>query len=387
MTGRTVPRPGTPSIQAGSTQADKVELERGERDLSGSAHERDEARRNEGGIEQVTHDQVTHVKVKARAVDRVKKDLTNANKARKIVRDLKKIQLPDSPFAVDDKVGSTPSLVGRGSSLESDPGLFVNSPDSTLGGSTRPKGFVIVASSPRASSLPTASNVEAPTRASPQPDEAMKELRLGTLATNESSPEPAQETSYRIVSLSPTSSPPPTSIGGLAGLASAKTGTFEILAEVTGKLVRKSRRRKTRRGHAIDAGERGRFEFVAPFDTVAVFVYWWGYELSLPPPILVRLKSVQSVQQYFFNLLQLLVVTGGTPELAPFIRYISSYLDMEFSAISSQDKAGHGVVIAATWLVPVALVPRPWDFPLPTEAQAASGLSFPTPSSVSTLPL
>lgn len=36
---------------------------------------------------------------------------------------------------------------------------------------------------------------------------------------------------------------------------------------------------------------------------------------------------------------------------------------MEFSAIQSQSKGGKGVVLAATWLLPVALVPRPWDFP------------------------
>ena len=38
---------------------------------------------------------------------------------------------------------------------------------------------------------------------------------------------------------------------------------------------------------------------------------------------------------------------------------------MEFSAIQSQNKEGQGVVLAATWLLPVALVPRPWDFPPP----------------------
>ena len=54
-------------------------------------------------------------------------------------------------------------------------------------------------------------------------------------------------------------------------------------------------------------------------------------------------------------------VNDGVREILPFIRYISQYVDSEFNMIQAQDQ-GKGVVCAATWLVPVALVPRPWDF-------------------------
>ena len=70
------------------------------------------------------------------------------------------------------------------------------------------------------------------------------------------------------------------------------------------------------------------------------------------------------------------------------VRYIASYCDMEMKAIQNQDKGsfldpgretspifviadyfpafscpGQGVILAATWILPVAIIPRPWDFP------------------------
>ncbi|GAA5867140.1 hypothetical protein JCM3774_004407 [Rhodotorula dairenensis] len=99
-------------------------------------------------------------------------------------------------------------------------------------------------------------------------------------------------------------------------------------------------------------------------ESVTVLVYWWGYELALPPRALATLERARSVQQTFFWFLQGFILAGGAPELAPFVRYISSFLDLEWSAIKAQNK-GNGVVLGATWLVPVALVPRPWDFAMP----------------------
>jgi hypothetical protein len=50
-------------------------------------------------------------------------------------------------------------------------------------------------------------------------------------------------------------------------------------------------------------------------------------------------------------------------------RYISQYLDFQWNAINAQNK-GNGVVCAATWVCPAALVPRSWDFPDPPAGQA-----------------
>jgi len=60
---------------------------------------------------------------------------------------------------------------------------------------------------------------------------------------------------------------------------------------------------------------------------------------------------------------------NGVREILPFIRYISQYLDFQWNAIRATDK-GSGVVCAATWVCPAALVPRPWDFPDPPPGQA-----------------
>lgn len=44
------------------------------------------------------------------------------------------------------------------------------------------------------------------------------------------------------------------------------------------------------------------------------------------------------------------VVYTGVREILPFARYISQYVEFEFSAIKAQNK-GKGVVCAATWYV------------------------------------
>jgi hypothetical protein len=50
------------------------------------------------------------------------------------------------------------------------------------------------------------------------------------------------------------------------------------------------------------------------------------------------------------------------PAIVPFLGYIAAYVGLEFAVIKAQNE-GKGVILASTWLVPVALVPRPWDVP------------------------
>ncbi|KDR75916.1 hypothetical protein GALMADRAFT_1331812 [Galerina marginata CBS 339.88] len=100
-----------------------------------------------------------------------------------------------------------------------------------------------------------------------------------------------------------------------------------------------------------------------PTDRMSVLTYWWGLEVLLPPPSLVYLSSAQSISGAVMNFLSALsLINNGVREILPFIRYISQFIDFEFSAIKKQDK-GQGVVCAATWIMPAAMVPRPWDFP------------------------
>ncbi|KAF8804696.1 hypothetical protein BYT27DRAFT_7194314 [Phlegmacium glaucopus] len=100
-----------------------------------------------------------------------------------------------------------------------------------------------------------------------------------------------------------------------------------------------------------------------PTDRMSVLTYWWGFELLLPPPSLVYLGNAQSITNAVMNFLSAVaLINNGVREILPFIRYISQFVDFEFTSIRGQNR-GKGVVCAATWIVPAALVPRPWDFP------------------------
>jgi hypothetical protein len=123
-----------------------------------------------------------------------------------------------------------------------------------------------------------------------------------------------------------------------------------------------------------------------PTDRVSVLTYWWGLELLLPPPSLVYLSRAESITGTLTNLLSALaLIDAGVQEILPFVRYISQYVDFEFDSIKKQDK-GKGVVCAATWIMPIALVPRPWDFPTrPLPPKEATGNTA-KPSDVPSVP-
>ncbi|KAL4268678.1 hypothetical protein AB1N83_001110 [Pleurotus pulmonarius] len=102
-----------------------------------------------------------------------------------------------------------------------------------------------------------------------------------------------------------------------------------------------------------------------PLDRMSVLTYWWGLEVALPPPSLQYLSNAKSISSTLMNFLSAAaLINNGVREILPFVRYISQFVDFEFSAIQGQDQ-GNGVVCAATWIMPAAMVPRPWDFPTP----------------------
>ncbi|KAG6907653.1 hypothetical protein DXG01_007857 [Tephrocybe rancida] len=102
-----------------------------------------------------------------------------------------------------------------------------------------------------------------------------------------------------------------------------------------------------------------------PVDRMSVLTYWWGLELVLPPPSLKNLAKAKSVAGTVVNFLTALsLINDGVREILPFVRYIAQFIDFEFNTIQTQDK-GMGVICASTWIMPAALVPRPWDFAPP----------------------
>ncbi|KAH9176417.1 hypothetical protein EDB89DRAFT_1903203 [Lactarius sanguifluus] len=95
---------------------------------------------------------------------------------------------------------------------------------------------------------------------------------------------------------------------------------------------------------------------------------WWGLELLLPTPTLVYLGRVHSISSTVINfLIAMSVMYEGVREILPFVRYFSQYIDFEWNSIKAQDH-GKGVICAATWIMPAAMVARPWDFPDPPKS-------------------
>ncbi|KAF6761299.1 hypothetical protein DFP72DRAFT_1003204 [Ephemerocybe angulata] len=100
-----------------------------------------------------------------------------------------------------------------------------------------------------------------------------------------------------------------------------------------------------------------------PTDRISVLTYWWGLEVLLPPPTIDYLSRVQSITSAVVNFLSAMaLVNNGVREILPFVRYIAQFIEFEFNTIKGQNR-GKGVVCAATWIMPAALIPRPWDFP------------------------
>ena len=155
--------------------------------------------------------------VKAKAVKKLKSDLTKPDKARVIVADLKRMDVPEESSISSTSPSSHPSK-------------------------------------PRAFSLPPLIETDSTSSAPELVDYSQPSI-------GESNPRPP----FTVLELDSFSLP--TSEGGLVGLASARSGAFEILADVSGALVRRS---------GVRDG------FVAPPDAIAVFICTL---FSFPPHI------------------------------------------------------------------------------------------------------
>ncbi|KAF8976173.1 hypothetical protein BGZ46_008484 [Entomortierella lignicola] len=100
--------------------------------------------------------------------------------------------------------------------------------------------------------------------------------------------------------------------------------------------------------------------FIPSKTSVSSHAYWWGYEIFIPQDALSRIASAQDVSTAFLGFLGSVGLV--VPSIVPFLGYIAAYVGLEFTLIKAQNE-GKGVILASTWLVPVALVPRAWDAP------------------------
>ncbi|KAH8918844.1 hypothetical protein BT69DRAFT_1300666 [Atractiella rhizophila] len=251
-------------------------------------------------------------------LNKVKSQLTKPDKARRIVGELKRIQKPPTKEADGRKKGVGVGVAGKERDEEED-ALLKNAKKICL---ECGEEDVVKLSSKKldGDAKDSQPHVHPPQRANsaPPPDTGFQNL----LALPGFIPSP----------------------GDIVGQAGTSSGAYSVMADVSATLVNATGR---------EVGD-------VPVDRMSVFIYWWGYELFLPPPTIRYLSTVHSVSGTFFTFLSTFATAGGAAELTPFIRYLSMWADMEWKAITSQDK-GNGVILAATWVLPVAIVPRAWD--------------------------
>ncbi|KAF9181967.1 hypothetical protein BGZ51_005044 [Haplosporangium sp. Z 767] len=98
-----------------------------------------------------------------------------------------------------------------------------------------------------------------------------------------------------------------------------------------------------------------------PRNVISAYTYWWGYEIYVPHKCMSKLQRVTNTSQLFFGFLSGAVAgIPGLAALVPLSRIISAWVGFQWAVIQAQD-LGKGVVLSATWVLPVALAPRPWD--------------------------
>ncbi|KAF9056011.1 hypothetical protein BJ165DRAFT_1521965 [Panaeolus papilionaceus] len=111
---------------------------------------------------------------------------------------------------------------------------------------------------------------------------------------------------------------------------------------------------------------------------LSLFTTWWGYRIYLPPPVMEQLDKsslkataraamITSALKWMIDKIPLMLIPPQfraavkmLKQLAPVVSYVGVFIAWSWDRIRSYDK-GNGVVLTATWLLPVALLPMTWD--------------------------
>ncbi|KAF9571358.1 hypothetical protein EC968_000674 [Mortierella alpina] len=98
--------------------------------------------------------------------------------------------------------------------------------------------------------------------------------------------------------------------------------------------------------------------------------FWWGYSIYLNRPWMSQLQRASNTSQVFYGFLCSTI--GSHPWLAALLPLISAWVGHQWSTMKAADK-GRGVVVSATWVLPVALASKAWedeDDPVPAGAKS-----------------
>ncbi|KAJ3891528.1 hypothetical protein GG344DRAFT_15183, partial [Lentinula edodes] len=104
---------------------------------------------------------------------------------------------------------------------------------------------------------------------------------------------------------------------------------------------------------------------------------WWGYRMFLPPPLMTILSNdeltlvnraamISAALTWLFAQIPIAVfppplqpVVLLLQKIVPYISYIGTFISWTWESVKEYD-TGYGVILNATWLLPVALIPSTW---------------------------
>ncbi|KAJ3995074.1 hypothetical protein F5050DRAFT_1896042 [Lentinula boryana] len=119
---------------------------------------------------------------------------------------------------------------------------------------------------------------------------------------------------------------------------------------------------------------------------------WWGYRIFLPPPVMTTLNDeeitfvkraamISTALTWLFDNIPVAVfppplqpVLLLLQKIIPYVSYIGTFISWSWETIKGYD-TGYGVILNATWLLPVAPVPGTWkvdSFPGATPTRECS---------------
>ncbi|KAM6501695.1 hypothetical protein JOM56_001672 [Amanita muscaria] len=135
---------------------------------------------------------------------------------------------------------------------------------------------------------------------------------------------------------------------------------------------------------------------------------WWGYRIYIPPPVLEtlditstetnrRAALLTAALTWFFThfpvhvlpltVRPVIIILQG---LVPYLGYLGGLLSWSWGTIRTYDE-GYGIILTATWLLPIALIPSTWvppDWPgSPSSGTTVNPLSPGSQSTPVPLPL
>ncbi|KAF9064158.1 hypothetical protein BDP27DRAFT_1450868 [Rhodocollybia butyracea] len=130
---------------------------------------------------------------------------------------------------------------------------------------------------------------------------------------------------------------------------------------------------------------------------ISIEATWWGYRIFLPPPmmnvlnerevdIVKRAALLSSALAWLFANIPTMVFPAPLQPLVlllkkivPYLSYIGTFISCSWGVVKGYD-SGYGVILNATWLLPVALIPSTWtteSFPDATPVKEDAATSAP----------